>query len=112
MGLLRKLVHSCCDSTCEGTFTNSLLKNHGCSTTPGGSTKNLRPEEGGRETLSILFSTSDAVREALLLFFSGFTKCLTLSDPLDCSPPGSSVHGISQARTVEWVAISYSRGSS
>ena len=76
MGLLRKLVHSCCDSTCEGTFTNSLLKNHGCSTTPGGSTKNLRPEEGGRETLSILFSTSDAVREALLLFFSGFTKWL------------------------------------
>ena len=33
-------------------------------------------------------------------------------DPLDCSPPGSSVHGISQARILEWVAISFSRGSS
>ena len=33
-------------------------------------------------------------------------------DPTDCSPPGSSAHGISQARTLEWVAISFSRGSS
>ena len=32
-------------------------------------------------------------------------------DPRDCNPPGSSVHGISQARMLEWVAISYSRGS-
>ena len=32
--------------------------------------------------------------------------------PMDCGPPGSSVHGISQARTVEQIAISYSRGSS
>ena len=49
------------------------------------------------------------------------TKCMctqTLShvllfcNPMECSPPGSSVHGISQARMLEWVAISYSRGSS
>ena len=38
--------------------------------------------------------------------------CLTLCDPMDCSLPGSSVHGIFQARILEWVAISYSRGSS
>ena len=38
--------------------------------------------------------------------------CLTLWDPLDCSPPGSSVHGISQAWILEWVHIFYSRGSS
>ena len=38
--------------------------------------------------------------------------CPTLCDPMDCSPPGSSVHGILQARTLEWVAISSSRGSS
>ena len=38
--------------------------------------------------------------------------CLTLCDPMDCSPPGSFVHGISQARILEWVAISYCRGSS
>ena len=37
--------------------------------------------------------------------------CLTLCDPMDCSLPVSSVHGISQARTLEWVVISYSRGS-
>ena len=33
---------------------------------------------------------------------------LTLSNPVDCSPPGSSVHGIFQARVLEWVAISFS----
>ena len=32
----------------------------------------------------------------------------TLSDPTDCSPPGSSIHGIFQARVLEWVAISFS----
>ena len=34
----------------------------------------------------------------------------TLCDPVDCSPPGSSVHGILQAGTLEWVAISFARG--
>ena len=38
--------------------------------------------------------------------------CLTLWDPMDYSSPDSSVHGISQARIVEWVAIPFSRGSS
>ena len=38
--------------------------------------------------------------------------CLALCDPMSCSPPGFSVHGISQARILEWVAISSSRGSS
>ena len=38
--------------------------------------------------------------------------CLTLCDPMGCSLPGSSVHGIFQARVLEWVAISFSRGSS
>ena len=35
-----------------------------------------------------------------------------LSDPLGCSPPGSSVHGVLQARILEWVAMTSSRGSS
>ena len=42
-------------------------------------------------------------------------SCFThvhLCDPIDCSPPGSSVHGILQARILEWVAISFLRGSS
>ena len=38
--------------------------------------------------------------------------CVTLCDPIDCSPPDSSVHGILQARILQWVAISSSRGSS
>ena len=36
-------------------------------------------------------------------------SCSTLCDPMDCSPPGSSVHGNFQARILEWVAISFSR---
>ena len=39
-------------------------------------------------------------------------SCLTLCDPMNCSPPGSSVHGIFQAKILEWVAISFSRGPS
>ena len=39
-------------------------------------------------------------------------SCPTLSDPMDCNLPGSSVHGILQARTLEWVAVSFSRESS
>ena len=39
-------------------------------------------------------------------------SCPTLCDPVDCSLPGSSVHGIFQARVLEWVAISFSWGSS
>ena len=39
-------------------------------------------------------------------------SCLTLCDPMDCSLPGSSVHGIFQARILEWVATSFSRESS
>ena len=39
-------------------------------------------------------------------------SCLTICDPIDYSPPGSSVPDISLARILEWVAISFSRGSS
>ena len=41
-----------------------------------------------------------------------FQSCPTLFDPVDCRLPGSSVHGILQARRMEWVAISSTRGSS
>ena len=39
-------------------------------------------------------------------------SCPTLCNPVDCSLPGSSIHGILQARILEWVAISFSRDSS
>ena len=41
----------------------------------------------------------------------GTQSCLTLSDPTDCSPPGCSVHGIFQARVLEWAAIAFSADS-
>ena len=47
-----------------------------------------------------------------LLFHACAQSYLILCDPMDCSPSGSSVHGIFQARILEWVAISSSRGSS
>ena len=44
--------------------------------------------------------------------YSVSKSCLTPCGPIGCSPPGSSVHGISQAGILEWVTISFSRGSS
>jgi len=48
--------------------------------------------------------SSDPIRHACLVAQS----CLSLCDPMDCSPPGFSVHGILQARILDWVAISFS----
>ena len=44
----------------------------------------------------------------LLAVAASLQSCLTLSDPMDCSLTGSSVHGIFQARVLEWVAIAFS----
>ena len=57
---------------------------------------------------------ADFLQEAKLhTQFSSVTQsCPTLCDPMDCSLPGSSVHGTFQAGILEWVAISFSRGSS
>ena len=44
----------------------------------------------------------------LLAAAKSLQSCPTLSDPMDCSPPGSSVHGIFQARVLEWGAIAFS----
>ena len=54
----------------------------------------------------------DEVSRSLVCICSVAQSCLTVCDPSDCSPPGSSVHGIVQARIQEWAAISSSRGSS
>ena len=50
--------------------------------------------------------------EASARGYACMLSCVWLCDPMDCSPPGFSVHGISQARILEWVAISFSRESS
>ena len=48
----------------------------------------------------------------MYILFSVAQSCLTLCNPVDCGPPGSSVHRILQARILEWVVITFSRGSS
>ena len=59
-----------------------------------------------------------AIRHSLLILILKYFECMhdqscpILCEPMDCSPPGSSVHGILQARILEWVAISSSKGSS
>ena len=50
--------------------------------------------------------------EAVFVHAKSLQSCWTLGDPMDCSPPDSSVHGILQARTLEQVAMLSSRGSS
>ena len=57
--------------------------------------------------LSLKFKAVESEKKVLVL-----QTCPTLCDPMDCNPPGSSVHGILQARILEWVAIPFSRGSS
>ena len=48
----------------------------------------------------------------LVIIVKFLSHARVFCDPMDCSPLGSSVHGISQARVLEWVAIYFSRGSS
>ena len=59
--------------------------------------------------ISISLSTKFEPEKAKVLVAQ---SCPTLYNPTDCNPPGSSVHGILQARIQEWVAIPFSRGSS
>ena len=58
----------------------------------------------------VMYSVMAIVNNVVVVLVA--KSCLTLCNLVDCSPPGSSVHGISQARILEWVAISSSRGSS
>jgi len=57
------------------------------------------PEEENNDTFSL--NACDGAKS--------LQSCSTLYDPMDCSPPGSSVHGILQARILEWVAMPSSR---
>ena len=67
--------------------------------------------------VSLLFLNEIPVRQMLDPLTWSFVyvcaqSCSTLCHPMDCSPSGSAVHGIFQARILEWIAISFSRGSS
>ena len=70
-------------------------------------------------SIYLVWSPDSTQKESLRVFSvvsapacSVIKSCLTLCDPMDCSPPGSSVYGISQGRRLEWVVISFSTGSS
>ena len=70
----------------------------------------------------LVFTRRGHIQSYLIDFLSEFSltrkkvlvaqSCPTLCDPMDCSPPGSSVHGILQARILEWITMPSSRGSS
>ena len=62
--------------------------------------------------LNLTFKALPIWTSASLWRFVCVQSCPILCNPMDCSPPGFSVHGISQTRILEWVAIPFSRGSS
>ena len=70
---------------------------------PAGHTEGIHqlPAEGRETSIYFLFTLWSEVAQS----------CVTLCSPMDCSLPGSSIHGIFQARVLEWVAISFSSGS-
>ena len=51
-------------------------------------------------------------KETMCMHAKSLQLCPTLHDLMDCSPPGSSVHGVLQGRILEWVSVPSSRGSS
>ena len=81
-------------------FIKTLLSKNTCGC--------LKKQEGEHE-MAFPLCTFHAEYKAQVLITQ---SCLTLCDPMDCSPPGSSVPGIFQARILEWVAIAFSKGSS
>ena len=65
--------------------------------------------------LPLAFSTQKCIHanwDVVCMHAKSLQLCLTLCDPMDCSPPGSSVRGILQVRILQWVGMPFSRGSS
>ena len=82
------------------------------------SNSNVNPQEQRKRTINsskkanITSSIHTRVCVCVCVYGSHSIICVRLCDPMDCSLPGSPVHGILQARIVEWVVIPFSRGSS
>ena len=77
----------------------------------------MRVESGEVETERSVHSSEERLSNPVIWLLNSkggevIQACLTLCDPMDCSPPGSSVHGILQTRILEWGAVPFSRGSS
>ena len=76
----------------------------------------MRVESGEVETERSVHSSEERLSNPVIWLLNSkggevVQACLTLCDTMDCSPPGSSVHGIIQARILEWVSMAFSRGS-
>ena len=93
------LVHCCC---CVASVVSDSVRPHGLQPT-----RLLRPRDSPGKNAGVgchfLLQCMKVESEREVAQW-----CLTLSDPMDCSLPGSSVHGIFQARVLEWVAIAFS----
>ena len=66
-------------------------------------------DAGGEGVCNIGETTEVSVGCMIVVKVLVTQSCLTFCDPMDCSPPGSSVHWILQARILEWIAILFSR---
>ena len=89
-------------------------KSSACNAGDLGSIPGSGRSPGQSKTLALGQETSPGTMEPVcscVCIAPSLHSCPTLCDPMDCSPPGSSVHGILQARMLEWVAIPFSRGS-
>ena len=65
-------------------------------------------EESGKVGLRLNIQRTKIMASCPICYAKSLRSCPTLCDPIDSSPPGSPVPGILQARTLEWVAISFS----
>ena len=70
----------------------------------------MHPRTGGKKSIRIFRAEKQSRVGCVCVLVT--QSCPTLCDPMDCSPPGSSVHGILQARRLEWVAMPSSMESS
>ena len=93
--------------------SNSAIRGPARPSSGSSSSQHLHPHLSSDSSWSLRF-ISDAPPSPSLwnVHAKPLQSCPTLCNPLDCGPPGSSVHGILQARILEWAAISFSRGSS
>ena len=88
---------------------NLSISRYAFASEPSGFTISTGDNGRGVWALKVFIRTLIGMNESVLLVAQ---SCPTLWDPKDYSPPGSSVHGILQARILEWVTISFSRRSS
>ena len=116
---MKKNVHICItESLCctaeinivnQRYFNKTFLKRRVTPKDMEESRKNTKRRRVEQQSFSRLAQSHHArLCYAMLCYAKSLQSCPTLCDPIDGSPPGSSIHGILQARTLEWVAISFS----